>query len=275
MLKHNKKKNSYIVFEQLLSVMTRLAAQNKHNEAKFVLSVIKEHFKKNCALGKEKILFENILNYSNLKEKDADNILNETLDQAKDINPSELEKEKNRLITDVNNRLSSKLFSIPVKNYKLMASTQILFNETRMKDKIVTPIEQVKIKNQILKNLTKEKDEELIGEVDNLTYKVLLNKFNKKYTDILNEDQRDILSAWSLFVVGQDELKIRMALEEKLDLIKNIIQKNLNKKSDFSDLLKEAHQQILSKKIETIDEDLIYEVLRYFDLTEDLVGDEK
>lgn len=270
MLKHNKKKNAYIVLEQLLSIMTRLAAQNKQNEAKFLLSVIKEHYNKKTVLSKEKQLFESLLKLSDLSEKDAEDILQETLSQASKINPKELEIAKANLINDISKRIDKDLFSVPVKDYKLMASAQMMFNEARNNENIITPVEKNKLKKMIIKNLTKKTVKEDKHEIDNFTFKVLLNKYNKKYTDIINEHQKEVLKSWTIFTVDGVEENIKPILEQKLNLIEKTLGANFDKKSDIQPMLQEAYGKVKNKKIEKIDENLIYEVMRYLDLVEDL-----
>lgn len=277
-LKHSKKNNSAIVFEQLVKVMTRLVMEGKQKEAKIVVDLIKEHFSSKSNLGKERKLIYSLVEASSLSEKDAKEVLAECLTEAQTINKKKLQEEKVALLNSVNSVVGKDLYNVPVDNYKLLASVQILFNEEREGYKSTTPQERVKIKNTILESLTSPlpSQEE---QVDNLTFKVLINKFNEKYGKVVSEDQRDVLKAWVDFCVKEDSDKLKNVLKEKFNKVNVKISLHEEKveHKDYSDLLKEVKQKVLTFDLnKEIDEEMIYETMRFFDLCDDLdiVSDE-
>jgi protein-tyrosine-phosphatase len=256
MYKHNKKKNSCIVYEQLLTLAARLASQKKVNEFDFVVAMTKKHFSPTTALGKERKALQNIVE-GGCSSEDADAIIAEALEEAKSIDPQRLEKEKVALINEIISKIGEDLFKVPIKNYKVFASAQILFNETRNNYHDTTPEERVRAKKVLKENLVKKQLVEEEVEVDNFTYKVVINKFNQKFGPFINEDQKKILSAWIRYLITEDKNVIEPVLKEKIEKIKTVVKSSLktkgHKASDYYELLKEAD-----------------EVMRYCDLVEDL-----
>ena len=251
-LKHNKKKNSLIIYEQLLTLAARLASLKKPTEFDFVISFVKEHFSPSTNIGKERKVLQNLTETRCLDESEANQIISECVEEIKLIDSTQLEKEKVKLINEINLNFGADLFKIPIKNYKLYASAQILMNENRNNFSFSLPKERAKIKNLLKENfLQKTGKEELPYEVDNFTYNLLINKFNKKYGSFINEDQKHILSNWIKYQITENDSTIVPVLKEKVKKLQKTINESLSKKdsksTEYYELLKEA-QISLSKK---------------------------
>lgn len=273
MYKHNKKKNARIVYEQLMVLATRLSLTNHHKESKYILSIVKEHFHPSTQLGKEKKLFDAILQTKTSSPSDAEAILAEVLTEARCLDEKRLEKEKIDLINRVMNEVGKDLFSIPLKDFKLTASAQILFNEMRNNFKFSSPTERVKIKTLILENMKKEEKEEFSYDMDNFTFNILVEKFNKKYSGVMNEDQKEILKSWIDYLLTEDSKKFKNTINKKLSKVKAELDIQLltenHHSGDYTEMLQEARNKI-GKNVNLLNEDTVYEVMRYFDLVEDL-----
>lgn len=272
-LKHNKKKNSLIIYEQLLTLASRLGSLKKQTEFDFVVGFLKNKFSSKSNLGKEKKILQNLTESHGLSLEQANELINECIEESKFINFEELEKEKVKLINEINLNFGADLFKIPVKNYKLYASAQILINENKNGFLFSSPQERTKIKNLLKENFVKNIEKEEFVEVDNVTYNILINKFNKKYGSFINEDQKAILSNWIKFLVTEDSNIINSVLKEKIEKLKKVINENLNKKSskttEYYELLKEA-QIALSRSEIKAEESFVYEIMRYCDLADEL-----
>lgn len=275
MLRHNKKRNSYIIYEQLLSLTTRLAAQGNHEEAKYIVGFIKQYFHPSTEIGKEFKILESLMSKTSSKQE-AEKILEESLIQSKVLDFDKLKKEKNTLIEQINKKISSKLFDVPVKDYKSMASAQILINEVKDNFQNTTPTERVKIKNFLTERMSEKQQVANNEKMDNFTFAVLVNKFNKKYSQLMNEDQRELLSAWSNFVIENKEENINSVINSKVLKLKESLSLHLSEKkdSDYKELLFEAYGKLSSEKFAP-DEKSLYELMRYFDLVEELSNAQK
>lgn len=278
MYKHNKKKNSCVVYEQLLTLAARLASQQKSNEFDYVVGVTKRFFGPGTAVGREKKVLQSIVE-STCSQDEAEELISEALREAQVIDLQRLEREKVALINEINAKIGPELFKIPIKNYKIYASAQILVNESRNNFEHTTPEERVRVKRVLKENLAKKQEEEQLPEVDNFTYKVLINKFNQKYGPFINEDQKKILSAWIKYLITEDKRVIEPILVEKMEKIRSVVKSSLKQKShkatDYYELLKEADESLTGKNASDINEELVYEVMRYFDLIEDLEKSDK
>ncbi len=275
MLRHNKKRNSYIIYEQLLTLATTLAAKGVKNEANFVLAFIKENFSTNTEIGKELKLFESVLSKKEYDKDLASKILDETVAESRSISSEKINEEKTRLIEKINKYISYELFDIPVKEYKIMASAQLLLNESRGTFES-TPEQRVKIKNNLIERMTEKEIVEESEKVDNLTFSLMVNKFNKRYAKLMNEDQKHILSAWTNYLITNNEKLMLEVMGQKLSKIKECLVKNskTQKEAEYYPMLKEACDTI-SKYTPAVTEESVYEVMRYCDIVEDLQNNEK
>lgn len=273
-LKHNKRKNCCIVYEQLLTLAARLATQRKINEFDYVVGLTKKYYNPGTALGRERRVLHSLVESHYTAANDASSLLVESLNELKMISQEDLEAQKIALINEINTSIGPDLFKVPIKNYKLYASAQILANEERNGYKHTVPGERTKIKRILGENMIRKVESEPEVEMDNFTYKVLINKFNQKYGPFINEDQKTILSAWIKYLITDDQNEMGTVLNEKITKIKEIVKNSLRQKdhkdSEYFGLLKEADQKLEAKIHTEIDEDLVYEVMRYFDLVEDL-----
>lgn len=272
-LKHNKKKNGRIVYEQLMTLATRLAMEEYISESKHILEIVKEHFAPNTMLGKEKKLFDAILETKISSKTDAEAVLAEALSETRLMNEKKLEQEKINLINRILTEVGKDLFALPIKQFKLIASAQILFNEMRNNFKYSDPQERVKIKNIIVENMNNVPEPKEEYEMDNFTYKILVKKFDQKYFSVMNEDQKEILTGWINFLITEDSEKFKDLLKKKTNKAKGQIDNSLikqqHKESEYSVMLKEAREQLGKASVGTSEED-VHQIMRYFDLVEDL-----
>lgn len=274
MLKHNKKKNSLIVYEQLMTLATRLAYEKKINETKDVIRFIKKYFKKTTNIGKEKALLESLLKTRGLSKDSAEKFLNETIRQSNNINLKELEKEKLKLINEANLKFSKDIFDIKVNNYKLLASAQILLQENRQNSFKTSPAERLKISSVLVESLCRKDEKKEDVKVDNFTFKVLIEKFNKKYSKVLSDGQKCLLKEWSNYLVSGDRENFNKFISTELQNLKKSFKTHLmfevHQTKDYFSMLQEAEQKLNSFSAQTIDENNILEVMKYYDVVEDL-----
>lgn len=277
MLKHNKKRNTYLIYEQFISLISRLSFAKMHNEAKFVSSILKEHYSGNSLIAKEKKLFESVLKTKNLKKEEAEDILREVFEESKEIEQETLNKQKDRLINDITNKISVRFFEMPVNEYKLFASTQILFNESRdVGNKNTTPAERAKIKKVLVERMCRKEETQKEYKIDNFTYNILVEKYNKKYSKLMTEEQKSLLKAWILYNVSGNGSKLKNVLIENKKKIKNVLRPHLLnekiKKNENYKMIVEAYNKIDDVPVENITEEQLYTFMKYFDLKEDLEG---
>jgi flagellar hook-basal body complex protein FliE len=200
-IKHSKFKNTGFLFELLTRQITLEILNGQEELAK---GIIKEFYGKGTELSKELRLFNLLINEKYNTENKAEKFVDTVLEAHSKLNQSKLGREKYNLVKaikenfDIDNFLSS-----PVTNYKILASIHKLFEAKKMDvldvkdvfDSKLTlvehisnsPISQSAKEDRLVEEFRKqEKDLRL------LTYKILVENFNKKYTS-LNESQKSLL----------------------------------------------------------------------------------
>jgi len=271
-IKHNKKKNTSIIYEQLMTVMANLLTENKREELELVQNIVLKHFHKNSNLFKEKKIFDCLMTFKHKDAKMAEKFLDECLVESSLIIFNDLENEKVSLINEIMNKLGKEIFSIPVKNYKLRASAQFMLNEMRNNLKFSSPQERLKLKSYLVENIQKEQSAQEVGKVDNLTFKILKNKYIKKYSSILNDNQQMILVKWNEYLSNENKTEFTKFLKEEYENINKNIDKFIRKnpKDANLSLLKEAQEKIKNTSLMDVGENHVYETMRFWDIIEDL-----
>lgn len=271
-IKHNKKKNTSIVYEQLMTLMANLMAEKKLSELDAVKSLVVKHFNKNSNLFREKRLFDSLLSYKNKDLRIAERFLDECLVESSLFDSALLEQEKVALINDIMQSIGKEIFSVPVKSYKLRASAQFLLNEMRSNLKYSTPEDRLKLKLYLVENIQKVPQEEEIGPVDRLTFKLLKDRYIKKYSPVLNANQQKVLVEWNEHLANKESSKFVSFLNEQHKTINKQLDRfvRMHPKHEDIELLKEACVKTKNSIVKDVSEEDIYETLRYWDVIEDL-----
>ena len=129
-------------------------------------------------------------------------------------------------------------------------------------------VTDTKTSNQ--KNIVLEKYKSHDKDVRLLAYKLLVDKFNKKYSS-LDENQKQVLNKYIVHVNDTESLKIY--LESILPNIKKELKEQVLKINDPVTKIKvDKLSEMLCnvKTIKTVNESHILSILRYFDLIKEL-----
>ena len=201
-IKHSKFKNTGFLFELLTRQVTLEIINGSEEKAK---RIIREFYKKGTELSKELRLFNLLINEKYNTESKAEKFIDVVLEAHTKIDYKSLQREKYNLVKaikenfEINNFLSS-----PVTNYKILASIHKLFEGKKndvldIKDVFDSKLTLVEHISSNSPSTLKEKEDKLVEEYRKqekdlrlLTYKILVETFNKKYTN-LNESQKGLL----------------------------------------------------------------------------------
>ena len=201
-IKHSKFKNTGFLFELLTRQITVEILNGSEEKSK---GIIKEFYGKGTEMSKELRLFNLLINEKYNTESKAEKFIDAILEAHSRIDYTKLQREKYNLIKsikenfEINNFLSS-----PVTNYKVLASIHKLFEGKKndildvkdVFDSKITLVEHISSNSQISKDAKQDKLVEDYKKQEKdlrlLTYKILVETFNKKYTS-LNESQKGLL----------------------------------------------------------------------------------
>jgi hypothetical protein len=275
-ISHNKLRNTGILFELLVRTITSDTLAGKDSPA---VGIIKKHFVK-TELSKEYKLYETLFNKTQLTEGKAEMILNVLLESSKKLNKSKLNKEKYALIKEIKECYNlEEFFKTKLANYKYHAAFYNLM-EMYSKD-INSPREIIANKITIFEHLTskpnKIEENSLMNEYSNLdrdlrmlSYKIMSEKFNEKYSDF-NDNQKEILREYINSV--DNSSKLREFYNKKLNEIKiHLSEVNKKTKNEASRIKVEAIVESMSevKKNDNIKNEDITDLLQHCDLLEEL-----
>jgi len=275
-LKHSKFKNTGVLFELLVR---QVASDTLNNNDSKAIPLIKKYFAKSTELAKELSLYQTLVKEKFAREDKANLLVEAVLTAKSNLNQTVLNRQKYNLIKEIkNNYVLEDFFKSKVTNYKTLAAIYKLF-EYSVAD---SPVEIVNNKYTIVEHITRQNSKKAPQinemadfvkqdkEVRLLSYKILVDKFNQKYSN-LNEGQKSLLRNYINSVSEGIELK------EFIDTEVTKLQKDLNvyankiddtvvkiKLTEVSNLLKEV------KTAKTIKDNHILSLLRYHELIKEL-----
>ena len=274
--KHSKLRNTGLLFEFLLRQVT-VDVLNKKKESS-ALKIIKKQFNEHTEIGKELALYNLIMTKKFKSDKKADFFLSEVIRQRGKLNNAVLRREKYNIIASIKESYDvNQLFSSKVPNYKVFASVYKLFegiNEMGADEKTesyfiiienVTTLKHTKNKSYIPKEF-KDKDLRI------LSYKTLLEKFNKKYTN-LSDEQKHVLKEYISNISNTNNFSI--FVETQIPKLKNKLNGKVKKVKDkvLKIKLQEAVNCVdkfcLNESKQT-DDNSVVQLLRYYELDKEL-----
>lgn len=280
LIKHSKYKNTGILFELLVRTITADTLSGKNSEA---TNILKKYFSK-TELGREYKLYDSLLKRTNLTEGKAEVIINTVLESAKQLNRTSLKRQKYNLINEIKKHYNLEdFFKSKLPNYKAQAAIYTLI-EAYSDDKKVSHEQIITNKLSLLEHLTSNvvKTKEtttpnVISELNNydkdtriLTYKILLEKFNSKYSGFTN-DKKLILKE---FINSVDNVnKLKEFYNSKLDGIKKeLVHLNEKTKNPVTKIKINEVASLLVKltKNDKVNNDHMVNLLQYCDLLEEL-----
>jgi len=230
MIKHSKYKNTGVLFELLVRQSTSDLMSNIDSKA---VKIFKKYFT-NTELSKEYNLYNTVLNAPKLNESKAEVLVNTIIEQAKKLDREKLDKEKYNLIKEIKKHYDlDNFFKAKIETYKVYASVYTLI-ENQLSSTMNDTKQIITNKLSLLEHITKESlterkvaskvVEEFMKEdkeIRVLAYKILVERFNEKYST-LSREQRDLLKEYINNISDTKKLKTYLntrLLEVKTEII--------------------------------------------------------
>lgn len=202
-IRHSKFKNTGVLFELLTKQITLEILNNSQTE--HAKKIVREFFNNKMELSKELKLYNLLLNEKYNSESKAEKFIDVVLEARTKLNEIKLTREKYNLVKHIKENFDMSVFlSSPIVNYKVLASIHKLFEAKKndiveLKDIFnskYTIVEHISTNNTPSKSDKKDIVIEAYKKQEKdlrlLTYKILVDSFNKKYTN-LNGKQKDLL----------------------------------------------------------------------------------
>jgi len=279
-VKHSKFRNTGLIFELLVK---QIASDTLNNRDSAAVHILKKYFTGKTALAKEFKLYEFIAKNKNISQSKAEAIVSTITEISRRLDQTQLKESKYNLISDIKENYNiEEFFSIQVRDYKALAALYCLLEAQNNAD-LVDPSVLVDNKTTILEHLTsapqKESDvkDTLIEDYSKydkdlrlLTFKILLEKFNNKYKDLLPE-QKNILKEFITSV--NSNTRLRNVVNEELTKIASDVRDLVSKVKDevVKIKLEEVAKAIVPiAKTEKITDSHLVNLMQYYDLVNEL-----
>ena len=271
-MKHNKKRNTAFLFETLVGELTKAVVSKNEPKRRRTLDIIRKHFVKGSALYEDLQLYKALNETSGLTPIVAEKMLFEVKAQRKYILDADVFEQQTDLIKDMNVEYTKNVFSNFVPNYKSLATISQIFSAD------IPVKERVLLESGLIDDMTASKQEakEEMQPIDNLVYKTFVSKFNEKYTDSLNESQRNLLTRYiSSFSDGGLELK--MYVNEEVERLRSVLKESMHSNEIGKDQHMLESAKSVMKKMDNfskrpIDEKMLKDILKIQELARELTS---
>tara|TARA_B100000780_G_C21104005_1_gene445666 strand:- start:345 stop:1205 length:861 start_codon:yes stop_codon:yes gene_type:complete len=277
MAKHSKVKNTGILFELLVRQITTDTLNGIDKSP--AIGIIKEYFGKSTTIKKELYLYQTLVNERQTTEHKAEKFIDLVLKERSKLNATGLRREKYNLIKEIKNSYNiEEFFKAKISKYKQNASIYTLF-ESSTSDNFSNPKVSLQSRANIVESICKAiKDVSHVDRVVEafraedkdlrlLAYKVLVDKFNSKYSK-LTESQAVILREYINNISNTESLRSKLqkvvaehlkALSVEMKQVKDEVVR-----IKLKEVAKQLKDSIINKR--KIDEKKILNVLRLSEL---------
>jgi hypothetical protein len=279
-IKHSKYKNTGLIYELLVK---QIAADTLSKRESPALSVLRKFYTGNTTLVKEFKLYDFILKNKGVGSKKAESVLSTIVEISRKLDANSLKKQKYELIKELKSHYDlEEFFSIKVESYKPLAALYCLM-EAQAASGLVDLDVFVDNKTTLLEHLTQSKladgkvKDALIEEYSKydkdlrlLTYKILLEKFNDQYKDLLPE-QKNILKEFIVSVNSSARLR-NVVNEEMIKLQKEISKLKENVADKVVKIKLEEIQKAITpiKNTQKVEDNHLVSLMQYYELVNEL-----
>jgi hypothetical protein len=203
-IKHSKFKNTGFIFELLVRQVT---AEIMSSEKSTAEKILKEYYNSKKELSKELKLYQYLIQEKYNSETKAEKFIDTILEARKRLDEKKIIKEKYSLIKSIKESYNiDEFIKSPISNYKVLASIYKIF-ETVSSTEQFDPTDivssrftitegiintSIQNKDQKIKDAVIEEYQKQDENLRALSYKFLVENFNKKYKN-LSEEQKSLL----------------------------------------------------------------------------------
>ena len=276
--KHSKIKNTAILFELLTRQITVDVLNNKENTS--AVKILKEFFNPKTQLGKEYELYKILLEKKYKTNQQATVLLEAVIKNRRKLSNRNLKNEKYNLIKTIKETYNiNEFFKSRIPNYKILASIYNVFEGESSKENF-GPIVETDSKLTIIENITTKKHskskksgnimENQDKDLRLLTYQLLVEKFNKKYSS-LNKNQRNLLKEYINNLSNTNSL--REFIDNEVKKVKKSLKTHLKRVDDKITKIK-LTEAINHTKTATggqyVKDSHVVSLMRYYELMKEL-----
>jgi len=279
-IKHSKYRNTGLIYELLVKQIASDVLESKESDA---IQILKKYYSGKTTLAKEYKLYEFVVKNNSVSQSKAETIISTITEVSRKFNQKILKEQKYALISEIKSKYNvDEFFSVDVRDYKALASLYCLL-EAQNNSNLVDPSFLINNKTTLLEHLTSKKQNEedvkdsLIEQYSKydkdlklLTFKILLEKFNEKYIDLLPE-QKYILKEFITSV--NSSKKLFTLVNKELSKISEEVKKLGDKVTD--DIIKIKLDEVSKsikplKPTDKVNDTHLVNLMQYYELVNEL-----
>jgi len=281
---HNKKRNTALLYEFLIRKISSALVEGDKKTSSTALKILRRYYKPGTQLYKEFRLFNSLVKTTVSSDGVSSSIIGEARMAARTADMNALDREKSLLIRSINYSLrDDNFYEQPIAEYRMYATIQTLLNEWRKPVGTADLSSLAKYEDHLRSWLLSEKKTVESGLIDEspgtarLLMRVMMKKLNEKYSNVLNDDQRELIKAYAFSTANDDQTTIKRKLEEmRSDLLNSIEEYKINNQDNtfLVKKLNEAKTAIVSELLETVDDSTVSKFMLYSTLRHELISSE-
>jgi hypothetical protein len=284
--KHNRKRNSGLIYEFLVRRMATQILDHDEKGYKKSLEIITRYYADGSSLREEKDLFDVIQTTRGVSEQVARQVVAKVKEHASRLDKWKIDVKKSNLIKDINYAFGKDFFSRHrINEYRLFASIQMVVDSCKAnhdKKTINESVQVMQLEEALVKFMTFEQPQKRPDseeKVDSLVCAIAAKKFQEKYGSSLNRDQKTLIEKYMrCMMTGENEEFVAHLSDEKrriaIELHKSDSMKEIKEDSVMRDRLNEAKKKLSNVDVSSASEESVQEMMLFQKLVEELTSNE-
>ena len=271
MSKHNKKRNTGFIYEALVREIVKQSINKNKTKRNQTIVILRECFGRSTLLYQDLHLYKSIADTKDVTNNIATKILNEAKNKKAKINKEDLFREQSLVISKINKKVSSSVFTNYVPNYKYLASIGMFLGDA------LNPRQKVLLEEKIIENmmLGPGGEEKKIPKVDNIVINSFLKRFNNEYADILLNEQKELLNKYINSATSEAGVEFKLFIDREITRLRSTLNENKEHRDVINDgLMNKKFEKVLSFLNEThrhpLDESFILKITQIQQLVSEI-----
>jgi hypothetical protein len=224
-LKHNKKRNIGLLNEFFARYIAKAILEKRDGDIEKAKNLFARHFQKGAELSRELKLFTNLFETRVESREVANSLIGQVKEACKLQSQARIDLEKTALLHEINQTFGEcDFFDQEIPDYRDYATIQVLLNHWRGRVVTENLSEAAQLEDKLLSKLVSKQQvseaktlDMQESEVDRLVVNLMVQKFNQKFGNMLNEEQKKLLQ---LYVFSKDNESSREELVRLLESLK-------------------------------------------------------
>jgi len=239
MKKYNKKRNPAFIMK---SVCMACSGDDRDDSTKRELTkILKEHFNPSSESYKFLKVYNYFLDFKSDSEEETRAFLEECREIYNSLDKRKMFNEQTTFLSKISNK-DPDVFNSFVKDYRILANLHNYF-ESNYK-----PGEKEALRESIVQYVANNNKEDLVEHVDEISYKIFVDKYNEKYGKALSDEQKEVIKHY-VSSLDQESQQRYFVREHS-----RFISKTLSESFDVEEISKDPEMRsTLEKVIEKID----------------------